>query len=233
MSKKKIILPGAKPLMKRGSIKTKNERRKTLIVCEGTKTEPKYFKDMISDLRISNADVIIEPGKHSNPSSVVNTAIETYEKDRSFELIYCLIDTDEFGTDIDNARKIMREHNFSRRERGLGGPKLPEAFILQSNPCIEVWFILHFEMLTRSFVKNTKTAAMNCKGYLSDTWITDYCEALEDLYPRLKDKGGDAYKNSVSLKKWLNDNACEHPFTEVEILVDDINARVFSAKKGS
>ena len=226
---RELISPSA--LKKRGSGKVKSERKKTLIVCEGTETEPTYFKDMVKDLKIANTDVYIEPGRHSNPSSVVRTAIDLYEQDLEFELIYCLIDTDEFGKDIDLASSMLKEHTFSRRKKSLGGDRYPQAKILRSDPCIEVWFLLHYEVLRRPFVKANKSAAQNCKEYLKNTHLKDYSEKYNGLYSLIKKNGLKACEESARLRAWLEKNDCINPFTQIDELYLDLHEKVFAPAK--
>ncbi|MDP8635120.1 RloB family protein [Serratia marcescens] len=218
MSKAKAELFKPPALKARGSRTIKSARKKTLIVCEGTVTEPSYFKDMVKDLKISNMDVVIEPGKHSNPTAVVQTAIDLYENDKTFELIYCLIDTDEFGRQIADADRKLREHTFSRRKKTEVGDKFPTAKILRSNPCIEVWFLLHFVNLRRTFVKNKKSAAINCKEHLKKMYIQDYNERYEGLYMKIKNLGSNAVKNSESLKAWVAEEKILNPWTQIDEL---------------
>src|SRR3954462_14274087 len=53
-----------------------------LIVCEGTKTEPCYLRELQRVLRLSNANIKVLDRRHgSDPMSVLNAALEEYEKD--------------------------------------------------------------------------------------------------------------------------------------------------------
>lgn len=214
-----------------GNAAVKNTRKKTLIVCEGSVTEPTYFRDMIKDLKISNMDVVIEPGRHSDPVSVVQTAIDKYEETRDFEVIYCLIDTDEFGSKIKDAEKLLKNHNFSRRKKDAVGDRYPTAKILRSNPCIEVWFLLHFENLRRTFVKNKDTASVNCKKYLRDNHILGYCERYQKLYDLLRKDGKVALLNSKSLHRWIKESGAKNPWTEADELYADLQGLSYKDTK--
>lgn len=230
MAKKRNMLITPPSLTKRSHGRIKSERKKTLIVCEGTETEPAYFRDMIRDLKISNTDVIIEPGRHSNPSNVVQTALDIYEQSLDFEVIYCLIDTDSFGKNIQEAHDKLKNHRFSRRKKILGGERYPSASILRSDPCIEVWFLLHFEKLRRTFVDNRKSAAQNCKKYLKENYINDYDEKYNGLYGKIKHNIDVALLNSSELKGWLKECNVSNPFTEVDELIIDLKNKEFTIK---
>ncbi|CQJ41976.1 RloB family protein [Yersinia enterocolitica] len=223
----------AQGLKKRSPRKIKNERKRTLIVCEGTQTEPQYFKDMVRDLKISNMDVVIRPGKHSNPTAVVNTAIEIYEGDRTFEVIYCLIDTDEFGANISAAERLIKTHQFSKRKKDSLGSRIPEVKIIRSNPCIEVWFILHYEKLRHCFKKNNKTAALNCKDYLRGKYILEYNENYKGLYSLIKSLGKKALVNEKELHDWIKQEKLDNPWSQVGIIYSDLHGLVYSPLKKS
>jgi len=230
MSKAKFELFKAPALKTRETRTKKSVRKKTLIVCEGTVTEPTYFKDMVKDLKISNMDVVIEPGKHSNPTAVVQTAIDMYESDKTFELIYCLIDTDEFGKQIADAEKKLKDHVFSRRKKTEVGDKYPTAKILRSNPCIEVWFLLHYVNLRRTFVKNKKSASINCKEHLKSEYLPDYSERYDGLYMRIKSHGSKAVKNAESLNNWIKEEKAPNPWTQIDELYSDLQGLSFKNK---
>ena len=54
-----------------------------LIVCEGEKTEPKYFRALIDDLQLNTANIIIADNTAgSSPRSVVEFALREYNKDK-------------------------------------------------------------------------------------------------------------------------------------------------------
>ena len=60
----------------------KPTRQRLLIVCEGSKTEPHYFKEMRHELRLKTADVTVcgeECG--SDPVSVFNYAVKKFEEE--------------------------------------------------------------------------------------------------------------------------------------------------------
>ncbi len=54
-----------------------------LIVCEGGKTEPEYFRGLRTVLRLSSANITVVPSHYGNdPVSVVKYAIETHKQDK-------------------------------------------------------------------------------------------------------------------------------------------------------
>ena len=63
---------------------------RVLIVMEGTKTEPSYFKNLVSELELRTVKIC--PSADSAPISVVNEAKKRVSKDKDFEQIYCVFD---------------------------------------------------------------------------------------------------------------------------------------------
>lgn len=107
-----------------------------LIVGEG-ETEFYYFSKWKDFLRSKGVLIDFAPDlpKHSDWYHIFQKASET-----SHEHTYCLIDLDRIksGEDLFKYRKKKRE----MEKTGIT--------ILESMPCIEYWFLLHFERTTNS-----------------------------------------------------------------------------------
>ena len=60
---------------------------RVLIVCEGMKTEPNYFRALCRELRLNLANVVIEDKKSGlDPKSLVAFALEVFGKDKDYDL---------------------------------------------------------------------------------------------------------------------------------------------------
>ena len=107
------------------------------ICCEGAKTEPHYFEALRRDLRLSSVCVRIIPGDicGSDPRTVVAWAADM-KKDLAAEwpgaVVWCVFDRDEHPQ-IENALCRARDCRIC-----LGF----------SNPCFELWLLLHYEYST-------------------------------------------------------------------------------------
>ena len=96
------------------SLQRKKAKRKTydyvLIVCEGEKTEPNYFKSIRDKFKLSSVNIEIfgeECG--SSPISVVNFALRQYKKaNREYDKIFCVIDRDSHSTYKQAVDKVRR-----------------------------------------------------------------------------------------------------------------------------
>jgi len=116
-----------------------------LIVCEGNKTEPQYFKSLQAEWKISAAQVeICGEQCGSAPISVVDHAIEARKtREREFkrtgtpkyDQVWCVFDVDRHVS-LQDAQKKAKDN------------KLKVAL---STPCFEFWYLLHFLYTTRPF----------------------------------------------------------------------------------
>lgn len=106
-----------------------------LIVCEGTKTEPNYFKALIDNYISAVREVMIEGGGRATVSLVDRTQKIKSELERKnamfFDRVWVVFDKDDFD-DFNEA--IEKAQNF-----GFNSAWTNEAF--------ELWYYLHFEYL--------------------------------------------------------------------------------------
>jgi len=75
---------------------------KVLIVCEGEKTEPNYFKELVIFYAINTANVAIDGSCGSSPISVVRQAVKLYKSEAKkgdpYDRVYCVFDRDSHST---------------------------------------------------------------------------------------------------------------------------------------
>lgn len=111
------------------------QRRQILVFTEGAKTEPGYLLDVY---RRNRERVIVTVSSfHGAPLSLVRAAVRqrrAHELDQrrgrgaAYDEYWCMFDVDEHPG-IPEALGLARSH---------------EIRIAVSNPCIELWFLLHF-----------------------------------------------------------------------------------------
>ncbi len=103
---------GSQDLFHKRKAKTKNalarkqSRRfsyeRVLIVCEGSKTEPYYFQELIDCLELNTANVVVDGSCDSSPAQVVVFAIKKYRGENKtgngFDKVFCVIDRDTHDT---------------------------------------------------------------------------------------------------------------------------------------
>ena len=182
-------------------------RARILIVCEGAKTEPIYFDALCRHKRLTRAEVEIvgeECGSH--PRSVVDHAVcvmnEKHSDDDPYDTVWCVFDRDDHE----------RIHEALTRARDCN---INVAF---SNPCFEIWFLLHFEYSTAE--RTRRAVASQLKEH-----IPKYNKSM-DVYDLLREHQDEAIRNADTLRKHhLNGGGkgTENPSTTVYRLVTRLN----------
>ncbi|NCQ94396.1 MAG: RloB domain-containing protein [Microcystis wesenbergii Mw_QC_S_20081001_S30D] len=198
----------------RRQTKTRETRKRFLIICEGEKTEVNYFKAFAVPKKI---EVMVQ-GEGKNSLSLVNKAIQIIDnlkQDDSFDQIWCVFDKDNCSKEqFNQAERLAKQKNIK---------------IAYSNEAFEIWFILHFQYLdivtSRSEYLKILTTQMKKYGLLNEK--EKYAKNREDMYEKLKPYQTTAITNAAKLIQ-DRDEAKKHPFdanpsTTVHELVQELN----------
>lgn len=192
---------------------------KVLIVCEGTKTEPNYLNEIKDELKLSTANVSIAPSHGSDPLSVVEHA-ETLVKQQArqkhadnYDQVFCVFDKDE------------HEQHGNRYSKALN--KISQINIkgvtfaaITSNPCFEVWPVLHFELRTAPFSPtSSRTAAQEVVHHLSQ-YLPDYEKGRQGLYSQIKGQTKQAITFAKRLEQQNQRSGSDNPSTQMHDLVE-------------
>ena len=121
-------------------------------MCEGNKTERIYFNRFRK--RGNNLQILTPDTKYTDPGNLVDFAIE---QKRALDLntntgdrVWCVFDVDEnTSKPIDDAVKKAGSNDIG---------------IVLSNPCFEVWYLLHYCDWTRA--RNGKEVVKELVAYL-------------------------------------------------------------------
>ena len=197
--------------------RTRNKR--VLIVCEGTKTEPHYLRELRDDLHIRPQVVRVAPNDGVSPDRVVAHALKLYDEDAvagdAFDQVYCVFDRDNHTT-FDAA---------VRRTEDLSDAGKPFEAIT-STPCFEVWLLLHFGYSAQPFhaagkksVGDQVVAALKKKP-----GFAKYDKGQKGVYVQLKPKLTDALTHAELLRKQGAKTGSINPATDVDGLVKAIQA---------
>lgn len=150
-----------------------------LIVCEGSVTEPTYFKRLRREWKLESTRVVIcgdECG--SDPLSDVRYAFERKQKRKKeaksgepeFDRVWCAIDSDQHPN-LNAARMFAREKKME---------------IALSVPCFEYWFLLHFVYSTRPFA-DCRAVERELRAHLAGGNYVKSRPPLEELMGRTDD----------------------------------------------
>ena len=182
-------------------VNTREVRQRFLIVCEGEKTEPNYFRSFRVPKNVVEIDI---KGFGENPSRLVKIAKEL-SKEEDYDQVWCVFDRDDFPKeDFNNAIK-------NARDKGIQ--------VAYSNEAFELWYLLHFEFLSTGIPR---------KDYIKKLTLLlghKYQKNSDTIYEELFDKQPTAIKNSITLLKQykVHNPVDDNPSTTVHLLVQELN----------
>lgn len=190
----------------------KRERYKVImIVCEGSKTEPNYFKGLRNELGLNPANIQIECCPNGNdPVSIINHAINEHKKN-DYDKIYCVFDKDAHSN-YQQALNKIRTHSNNKKP----------IYAIPSVPCFEYWLLLHFEDSSKPYQqKGNKSAGEQLKSEIKKH-IKHYNEADKDVFVKTKENLQIAITRAKQIESAQKNNDTDNPSTKVYKLVEDL-----------
>jgi hypothetical protein len=183
-------------------------KQRFLIVCEGAKTEPNYFKNF----RVPKT-VIDVKGVGENPSRLVQSAIDlNAEADEEYDQVWCVFDRDDWPPqDFNNAIHKAENHNLK---------------VAYSNEAFELWYVLHFEFLNTGIPRDDYIKKM------TKLLGKKYQKNSDTIYDELKNRQATAIRNAEKLLASYNslNQGQNNPSTTVHLLVKELNQSEESPK---
>jgi hypothetical protein len=185
-----------------------------LIVCEGSKTEPNYFKKFSG----KSGNVIFEidcEGKGYNTLKVVDEALKIKDKNpNKYNRIWVVFDKDSFPErDFNSAIQKAKANNIG---------------CAWSNEAFELWYLLHFQY------RNTPMSREDYKKAIENELnkhISDFAYAKNstEMYDILQNYGdqAQAIKNAEKLSEQYDNQyfASHNPRTQVYELVKQLTGQ--------
>ena len=173
------------------NVKTR-KLRKILIVCEGEKTEPNYFKNFPTEIEV--CDYIDVRGKGYNTVSLIEEAIrlekEAIKNKKRYIETWCVFDKDDFPVEqFENAIRLAEQNDIKC------------AYSIEA---FEIWYMLHFNYY------DTGMSRTQYKEKLSELLKKPYLKNDTDIYKHLLSKQNKAIKNA----KTLYDRQCRLPMKD-------------------
>jgi hypothetical protein len=195
MAKKQVSSRGYSPRR----VNIREIRQRFLIVCEGEKTEPNYFRSF----RVPKVVIDIQ-GLGKNPSSLVEEARELQDQE-DYDQIWCVFDRDSWTeADFNSAIRDAQAEGFK---------------VAYSNESFELWYILHFEFLNTGIPRSDYVQKLTyLLGY-------EYQKNSESISNKIINRQTTAIKNAENLfKQYDSPNpARDNPSTTVHLLVQELN----------
>jgi hypothetical protein len=173
----------------------KSPREAVLILCEG-ETEVSYFNQLKVYCRDALTVTVYIDSDHSSPKTMIKTAIRKL-RDQHYDKVFCVFDGDD-------VQQVQDAQNLARRQTHIQ--------LVISNPCIELWFILHFKYTSRHYQD-----CAGAKSHLGSLWPGYRSGGLNNfsiLMPLLKD--------AVHNAEHLDEECLEDQRTEIHSLINGI-----------
>jgi hypothetical protein len=157
---------------------TRSPKPRFLIVCEGEVTEPRYFRQMRHLLK-SLIELEILPG--GDPKILVERAVQRRkEADKAanqkhdsyltYDQVWCVCDVDEHSR-LNDALQQARDNGID---------------VALSNPCFELWALLHFQDQTAYIERGTVQHL--CRVHMPRYNKELPCETLLERHPEAAER---------------------------------------------
>jgi hypothetical protein len=188
-------------------------KQRYLIVCEGERTEPNYFRCF----HISPDSVVDVRGEGANTESLICKAIELRDHDREqgviYDQIWCVFDRDSFPAENFKAAFILARQN--------------NIQIAYSNEAFELWYVLHFQYLDTGITRVDYIHLLD--NHLSHPYEKKSPQMYAELLPFQKR----AIQNAKTLYNQYHPKNPERdkPSTTVHQLVEKLNELDWQSRK--
>jgi len=192
--------------------KRRDSYAKVLIVCEGSKTEPRYFKELIDYYRLNSANVLVSGECGSSPKSVFEYAKMRYREEKEagdrFNRVYCVFDKDN--------------HESYAQTMALISTAMPKGvyFAITSVPCFEYWLLLHFVDKRQPYIAQQGNSAGNRVLSELKQEMPNYAKGSVNVFSSLKDRLDYAKQNATRILRDAKAEGIDNPTTHVHELVE-------------
>lgn len=201
---------------KKRKVATRDRIVRFLIVCEGERTEPNYFKELVRDKysEVRQEDIL---GEGRSTCALVRKTEEIkdlieHQRQLKFDRVWVVFDKDDFN-DFNEAIALANKKGF---------------MVAWSNEAFELWYLLHFIYLdaavSRSdYITKLESEIRKAEGY--DNF--SYTKNDARFYELLRTAGDEilAKRSAAKLRAMFEDSQDyknHKPCTCVDILVDEL-----------
>lgn len=185
---------------------------KVLIICEGEKTEPNYFNELVHYYKLNSANVEIDGSCGSSPKSVLLRAEKLakieLDKGDGYDRVYCVFDKDTHASYKETKQKILNKHT------------VEQFFDVVSVPCFEYWLLLHFQYSTKPYHATASSSIAN--EVLKDLKqvLPDYSKGDQNTFFNLIHQLEFAKQNAKRALQSADKSFTDNPSTYVHELVE-------------
>jgi hypothetical protein len=217
------ILKRNKRVERKRKSKVKETRVYFLIVCEGEKTEPNYFKSFKTNVKsfVYTIDIL---GEGSNTKDLVKRTIKARDStSQVYDNVWAVFDRDSFtSNNFNGAIQLATTNNIK---------------IGWSNEAFELWYLLHFQFRNSSMPRTDYKKAIEdevnsriiAKSKSKKPRRFQYKKNSADMYNILE-----KYGNQAQAMKWAEklesthvckNYAIHNPCTKIHHLVKELNGK--------
>jgi len=189
-----------------------------LIVSEGSKTEPNYFREIRAAHRLPTANVVVRPSElGTEPLGVVQYAEQLFKngdphkkiRPGAFEWVFAVFDRDEHQTYFQALDLVQSLDNHKLKN----DQKNPVRFqAISSVPCFELWLLLHYEDIRTPLSRNEVLKRLR-------KYFPDYAKGANNAYATTCSSLDVAIQRAQALARRFNARSDSEPFTAVAALV--------------
>jgi hypothetical protein len=188
---------------------------KFLIVCEDTVSGYYYLLDAVKHFKLSTANFKIV-GLGQSPINIVQEAERRYNEEEeshrpNFEKVFCVFDRDNHSTYYNALGKI------DALNKKVDGNDVFEA--IPSNPCFEIWLILHFKYTTKYYSQSQKKSAANQVVKDLEAHIAGYRKADRDVFSQTVKNLNEAIARAEKLENHSKNTGTDVPSTQAHKLM--------------
>ena len=164
-------------------------KKRILIICEGEKTEPSYFRKLRSKLELNPLLIVIDnKNRGYSPISLVIYGENILKTDDDYDDVFFVFDRDSHPTYDKAIEKI----------NGLSTTELTMNAIT-SVPCFELWLLLHFKKSTSPYDREGGKSAADCAIADLKKHLLNYEKSNSNYFDELEKNLETAIKNSEHL----------------------------------
>lgn len=188
------------------------QRKRFLIVCEGSKTEPNYFSGFPVPKELVDLEII---GYAQDPLNVIEYAVQLSARARSskapYDQVWGVFDRD----DVDKQR-FNEALALARREK---------IHVAYCNEAFELWYLLHFDYHNAGLSRTQYEGVLNRKLRKEDPTCRKYEKKDPKTYARLLKHQARAIQNATRLLAQYDPPRPyeDNPSTTVHLLVQELN----------
>ncbi len=204
----------------------RNPKKLFLIACEGEKTEPNYICDLVDFCKRTGkiaigSRVLIVNHQHTDPTGVLKDLLG-HPNFEDAEQRWIVIDRDE----IENIKSENGGHTQENFDQAIRESTLHNVEIAYSNPCFELWLVLHFEYrdsnCSRIDIQKKALDLMKKEKFLPSSAKVNDLKAIKGMFTMLGEKRLIvAMKNAERLYKLFGQDY-RNPSTSVHKLVEAV-----------